>query len=354
MKTRRAQALAAVVLGPGLVLGITLGPRPLTAAGPNSPADPATLARSKALFSEKCSACHNLPDPVEKAYTRNEWERTVNKMLTKYGASDSICQPEAGQIIEYLATFAPKGGANANRPVDRWATDAADVWTIDPSRTVVTNFESPAQLGRLKQVSSGEKGASGTWSIVRDQSTADGSVGRVTAKTVPPGRFSLLIDPQTMARNIDVSVRFRLESGKASPNVGIAFGVKNTASYQVVRYDAARDLVSLMQIQEPLHQTLQKIDVATGQDALAAPGVVATTAAAVVAPPKLPGDWHTLRVLVRGTTVRAWVDRTKRISVDDPSYAGGQVGLWSQGDTSASFDDWTIDVYDRPDAGPTQ
>jgi len=352
MKPRRAQLLASALIGPGIVLGIAVGVRPLTAAGPNQPVDPATLASSKALFSEKCSACHNLPDPVEKAYTRREWDRTVNKMLTKYGASDSISPAEATQIVNYLATFAPKGG-NSNKPVDRWATDAIDVWPIDPSQTAVTNFESPAQLSRLKPISAGEKGASGAWTIMPAEATANGNVGRITAKALPAGRFSLLIDPKINAHDIDVAVRFRLESGKTSPNVGIAFGVKNAGSYQVVRYDGARDQVSVMQMQEPVHQTLQKIDVATGQDVLAAPGIAPATVANVAAP-KLPGEWHTLRLLVHGTTVRAWVDRTKRISLDDASYAGGQVGLWSQGDTSASFDDWTIDVYDRPNAVDTQ
>jgi len=63
---------------------------------------------------------------------------------------------------------------------------------------------------------------------------------------------------------------------------------------------------------------------------------------------KPDGQWHKLRVLVHGGTVRAWLDMTKRISVEDDQYQGGQVAIWSQGDTAASFDDWTTDIYDNP------
>ena len=116
----------------------------------------ADATQVKALYAEKCSACHNLPKPEEKGYTRREWQRTVTTMLTKYHASDSIAPGEAAQIVDYLATFAPKtgpGGRN-QRPSDPWATDTLDVWTDAPAATRVFNFASgglggigPGRLG---------------------------------------------------------------------------------------------------------------------------------------------------------------------------------------------------------------
>ncbi len=114
-------------------------------------ASAANTVQVKALYGEKCSACHNLPDPIEKGYTRAEWQRTVNRMLNKHQASDSITPPQAAQIVDYLATFAPKpamlnGGGRGktngkNRNSDPWATDTADVWTDAPAQTQVFNFE---------------------------------------------------------------------------------------------------------------------------------------------------------------------------------------------------------------------
>lgn len=42
----------------------------------------------------------------------------------------------------------------------------------------------------------------------------------------------------------------------------------------------------------------------------------------------------------------------KRISVALPSDTTGSIGLWTQGNTSASFDDWTVDCYDPMPGSP--
>jgi hypothetical protein len=343
MISRHARSLAAFVVFPAVAVSGAMTMRPLTAADNRQAPNAAVTAQSKALYSEKCSACHNLPDPLEKGYTRAEWQRTVDKMLTKYGASDSISPAEASQIVDYLATFAPRAGAAA-KPLDRWATDGVDVWTADPAQTAVTNFESPEQLGRLRQIAAGANGPKSVWKIGADGDAADGHTVRVTAPGAPAGRFAMLLDPRVNGHDIDVSVRFRIDSGKASPAAGIAFGIKDSKNYQLIRYDAANNTLSLMQIQEPVHQTLQKTDIATGADALAPPAV---PPAAGAAEPSL-GQWHKLRVLVHGTTIRAWIDMTKRISIDSGAVPDGEVALWTQGDTAASFDDWTSDVYDKP------
>src|SRR5665213_3542335 len=58
------------------------------------------------LFQEKCSACHNLPDPQTNVMTAEGWQRTVNRMLNQHGASDSISPDQAKTIVAYLDTFA--------------------------------------------------------------------------------------------------------------------------------------------------------------------------------------------------------------------------------------------------------
>ena len=115
------------------------------------------LGQVKALYAEKCSACHNLPKPEEKGYTRSEWQRTVNTMLTKYHASESIAPAEAAQIVDYLATFAPKTGTGgrSQRSTDPWGTDSLDVWTDAPNATRVFNF-ALGSLAGLAPVGAGD------------------------------------------------------------------------------------------------------------------------------------------------------------------------------------------------------
>src|SRR5665213_2860151 len=76
-----------------------------------SVADTATpdTAQVKALYTEKCQACHELTgkyDPKENGYTAPEWRRTVNRMMHK--ADSNISPSDAAQIMAYLVTLAPK------------------------------------------------------------------------------------------------------------------------------------------------------------------------------------------------------------------------------------------------------
>lgn len=310
-------------------------------------ADAANTVQVKALYGEKCSACHNLPDPTEKSYTRTEWQRTVNRMLNKHKASDSISPPQAAQIVDYLATFAPKTavlngggrGKNRDRNTDPWATNIADVWTAAPSVTQVFNFEAASPLTSFSILGAGTPGPAPLWSVGSDKiakASANGTVAHVSAPEARPDRFALLLDKSGSGQNIDTRVRFRIDAGKASPAVGLVVGYTDSKHYSVLRCNQTLGDLALIQISEPTHTTLQ-------QTPLALPPAAAA--------PLAPG-WHTLRVLVHNGEVRGWLDMQKRINFALPGYTGGKVGLWSQGNTSASFDDWTVDWYDAPAAAP--
>lgn len=305
----------------------------------------------KALYSEKCSACHNLPKPEEKGYTRVEWQRTVNTMLTKYKASESIAPNEAAQIVDYLATFAPKNdtGKGGKRSTDPWATDSLDVWTDAPAATRVFNFASGSLAG-LSPVGSGTPGAAPVWTVAADKTGPDGMVARASGPNFHPDRFALLIDRADQGRNVDVRVRFRIDSGKASPAIGIVCGYADPNNYTVLRCNQNLSDLALIQIAGPTHTTVQQTPLVL-PTAPAAPIAVSATVSALAPAPLAPG-WHTLRLLVKDGQVRGWVDMQKRINTTLPNYTGGKVGLWTQGNTIASFNDWTVDWYDAPKTAP--
>ena len=300
----------------------------------------------KMLYAEKCSACHNLPVPLEKEYSRAEWQRTVNTMLTKYHASDEISPPEAAQIVDYLATFAPKqtgnGGGRSNDP---WATDNTDVWTEVPSASRVFNFEAGGLAG-LSAVGSGTAGPSPLCAIRPDKPGADGLVAHVSGPNFRSDHFAVLLDRGDGGRNMDIHVRFRIDAGTLSPAVGIVFGYTGPNQYMVLRCNQALGNLALIQIDGPAHTTLQQTMIVLPPTPPAAPAPVSAPPA-----PLGPG-WHTLRLLVRDGQARGWIDMQKRISVSLPNAAAGKVGLWTQGNTAASFDDWTIDCYDAPASAP--
>jgi hypothetical protein len=341
MKPLRIYALVSAsiaALGTVTLAALTTPLQPVIADTPKG-----NVTQVKALYSEKCSACHNLPVPEEKGYTREEWQRTVNTMLTKYHASDSIAPNEAAQIVDYLATFAPKAAVRnrGGQPSDPWATDSTDVWTETPSATRVFNFENGSLAG-LSSLGSGAAGPVPVCSVASDHAGADGTVAHVSGPNFRPDRFALLLDRTDSGRDVDVRVRFRIDLGKLSPAVGIVFGVADPSHYWVLRCHQSQGTLALIQITGQTHTTLQ-------QTAIVLP--VPSTPLTPTTTPIGPG-WHMLRLLVRDGQVRGWVDMQKRISMAVPNYTGGKVGIWTQGNTSASFDDWTVDWYDAPLVAP--
>lgn len=348
-KTSRATLVFVSLAAAGAVTvaGLSVPARSDAPKAGAAKADAANTVQMKALYGEKCSACHNLPDPAEKSYTRAEWQRTVTRMLNKHQASDSITPPQAAQIVDYLATFAPKPavlngggrGRNRDRNTDPWATDTADVWTDAPVQTQVFNFEAVRPLTSFSQMGAGTPGPAPSWSVGSDKAAkaaANGTVARVSFPGARPDRFALLLDKSSGGKDLDTRVRFRIDEGKASPAVGLMISYTDPKHYTVLRCSQTLGDLALIQISEPTHTTLQ-------QTPLALPPAPAA--------PLSPG-WHTLRVLVHGGEVRGWLDMQKRINIALPGYTGGKVGLWSQGNTSASFDDWTVDWYDAPTAAP--
>ena len=331
MKNPRLFAAALTSLS---ALGVLLaaawvGPNRLAAETPKP-----DTTQVKALYAEKCSACHNLPKPEEKGYTRSEWQRTVNTMLTKYHASESIAPNEAAQIVDYLATFSPKTATGRNgRPRDPWATDAVDVWTDTPSAARVFNFEAGGLTG-LMPTGAGTPGPAPVWTVARDAPGAN-SIVRAAGPNFRPDRFALLLDRADGGRSVDVRVRFRIDAGKASPAVGIVCGYRDPNTYTVLRCNRALGDLALIQISGATHTTVQQTPI-------------------VLVPPASPlaPGWHTLRLLMRDGQARGWIDMQKRVSVPLPNYTGGKVGLWTQGSTSTSFADWTVDWYDAPLAAP--
>jgi ribosomal protein L35AE/L33A len=293
---------------------------------------------AKSLFTEKCSACHNLPNPTELSYTRGEWQRVVHTMLVKYKASDEISPTEASEIVDYLATFAPRerdtAGGGRGQVGKLWAAEPDDVSADIPSKTVIDNFEEPSPLSRLTREAAGI-GGKPAWRVVSTGAQLDGNVVRVSNDGATPDNFALLADPRAKGADVDVKVRFKIVSGSTSPAIGIAVGVQDSRHYSVVRYNQKSADLSLIQIAEPTHTTVQ-------QTAIDVVPVDVKTAAFEWR----PGQWHTMRVQVKGGHVRAWIDSYKRINADLPGYNGGAVALWSQGDTVAVFDDWSTDIFD--------
>lgn len=315
------------------------------------PALTPTLAASKELYQDRCSACHTLPDPIAKGYSREGWQRTVDRMLNKYQASSSIAPNEAAEIVDYLATFAPKAGPDAASPTNPWAASVDDVWRSQPTVTRIYTFSGPGALSGLSPTASGAGAPMPRWTT---GSNIDGQTGgkvNVALDSTNADCFALLLDRDDSPRNVDIRTKFQITSGKISPSVGIAFGYTDSSHYYIIRYSQNLDQIALIKISGKVHATLQSTPRLMPVVALSGvpPNVGPAAGQSAIADPSQSSPvigWHVLRVQIDNGTIRGWIDHNKRITVLDPTYTGGKVGLWSQGDTGASFNSWIIDEYD--------
>ena len=83
---------------------------PLAIAAAGLAQDTPASKPSEAIFEKTCSACHTADSVVSARRTRDQWQETIDAMVTQQGAK--IADEEFGPILEYLvATY---GKVNVN------------------------------------------------------------------------------------------------------------------------------------------------------------------------------------------------------------------------------------------------
>lgn len=125
-----------------------------------------------------------------------------------------------------------------------------------------------------------------------------------------------LLEEKTFA-DVDVTVRFRPISGKEDASGGILFRAKDATNYYLVRANALEDNFRLYTMKDGNR------------------GQIASTK---VSAPTL-GEWHSIRVVAKGSKIQAYLDGKLQIDHDDATYAAGYVGLWTKADSVTEFDD---------------
>ena len=125
-----------------------------------------------------------------------------------------------------------------------------------------------------------------------------------------------ILEDKTFA-DVDVTVRFRPISGKEDASGGVIFRAKDAKNYYLVRANGLEDNFRLYTMKGGNR------------------GQIASTK---VSAPKL-GDWHSIRVVAKGTKIQAYLDGKLQIDHDDATYTEGYVGLWTKADSVTEFDD---------------
>lgn len=158
-------------------------------------------------------------------------------------------------------------------------------------------------------------GLNTAWEAVPDPSAPGGWGISETAGDATDLRFALCISEQTVARDIDATLRFKAIGGNHARAAGLVLRAQSANDYYVIRADALEGSVRLYRM-------------ARGRRAMIAGKDVEVAS----------GQWHALRVVLKGSNFDVSLDDAPLFKATDASLPQpGTVGVWSQADSVILF-----------------
>ena len=168
-------------------------------------------------------------------------------------------------------------------------------------------------------------GKPGRWVV-----QADGS-NKVLAQTDPDStrsRFPVAVLSDISAADVDLSVRFKLISGRVDQAAGLVWRYQNQDNYYIVRANALEDNVVLYKVEGGKRTDLP----------LKGEGRTYGKKSEVPA-----GQWSTLRVVANGPVFEVYFNGSKLYDVEDKTVAKpGKVGVWTKADSVTQFDELSV------------
>jgi glycosyl hydrolase family 59 (putative galactocerebrosidase) len=163
------------------------------------------------------------------------------------------------------------------------------------------------------------------WVVKEDPSAPSG--GKVLAQTSTDKtdyRFPLCIYDKFTAKDVTVSVRFKAVAGKVDQAAGLVARYQDKGNYYITRANALEGNVNLYKV--------------IGGSRKHFAGVKAKVSS---------GEWHGLKLGVKGSHFQVFFDDKLLFEADDDTFKDpGKVGLWTKADSVTYFDDLQVESYD--------
>jgi hypothetical protein len=159
-------------------------------------------------------------------------------------------------------------------------------------------------------------GGPGKWAVVADDAAEGGRAIEQASTEKTDYRFPLAIYQPVVARNVEVSLRFKPVAGAVDRAGGIAVRVADANNYYVVRANALEDNVRFYHVIRGRRTELKS----------ASPKVSAN-------------EWHTLSLKAEGDRFTITFNGKQLYTVADKAIAqAGRVALWTKADSVTRFD----------------
>jgi hypothetical protein len=159
----------------------------------------------------------------------------------------------------------------------------------------------------------------GKWVIVTD---GDNKVLAQTDTDKTDRRFALALAKEISLKDVKLGVRAKPISGEVDQAAGLVWRCKDQDNYYLVRSNVLEGNVRLYKI---VNGNRSKF---AGKEEL-----------------KLKaGEWHSLRVEHKGTSIAVFLNDQKIIEAEDKTLPdAGRIGVWTKADSVTWFDDLSVD-----------
>jgi len=173
-------------------------------------------------------------------------------------------------------------------------------------------------------------GASGRWEVAADAKAMSlpNVLRRIPSEKTPAAPQVIFLDG-IEAMNVDLTVRIKTVSGGDSQGGGAIFRAEDDRNYYVVWINPQEKLVRIDRVVNGEVKHLQDLSVESME----------------------PGQWHSLRLTIRGAEMEALYDNRQFISAREEAwefgrYKKGKVGLWASGPATTYFDNVRYTLMD--------
>jgi len=166
------------------------------------------------------------------------------------------------------------------------------------------------------------KGEGSVWKVVEDD-TAPAKSGYTLAQTAesPNAMFNLCVADRPVLKDVEVSVAFKAVKGAKDQGGGIVWRYQDNNNYYIARMNPLEDNYRLY------HVVNGKRTQIAGKEGIKVPA----------------GEWHTLKIEMKGDEIECYLDGKKELEFKDKTIEkAGKVGLWSKADARTHFDQFTV------------
>ncbi len=164
------------------------------------------------------------------------------------------------------------------------------------------------------------RGEGSDWKIVADE-TAPSKTGVALAQVAksPGGVFNICVAQDTNYKDVELSVCFKAVAGDEDQGGGFVCRYQDNNNYYICRMNPLEDNYRVYKVVAGKRTQLG------GKE-----GIKVKT-----------GEWHKLKVEVKGNKMEGYLDGQKIWEITDDTYKNaGKVGLWSKADAQSHFDEF--------------